>query len=97
MIEPVRHVQLHPVPWDQDAVAQAIDEIVADASTISTVIGSGLRIPLMAEQRTATAASTSGLRVLFGRSNICGWLVQPRPISIFDLAYRSSWRRPKRR
>jgi hypothetical protein len=31
MIEPSRHVQLRPVPWDQDAVAQAIDEIVADA------------------------------------------------------------------
>jgi hypothetical protein len=31
MIEPSRHVPLRPAPWDQDAVAQAIDEIVADA------------------------------------------------------------------
>jgi hypothetical protein len=31
MIEPSRHVPLRPVPWDQSAVAQAINEIVADA------------------------------------------------------------------
>jgi len=31
MIEPSRHVPLRSDPWDQDAVAQAIDEIVADA------------------------------------------------------------------
>jgi hypothetical protein len=31
MIEPSRHVPLRSVPWDQDVVAQAIDEIVADA------------------------------------------------------------------
>jgi hypothetical protein len=31
MIEPSRHVPLRPLPWDQGAVAQAIDEIVADA------------------------------------------------------------------
>src|SRR5215468_8217449 len=30
MIEQSRHVSLHPVPWDPDAAAQAIDEIVAD-------------------------------------------------------------------
>ena len=31
MIEPSRHVSLRPAPWDQDAAAQAVDEIVADA------------------------------------------------------------------
>jgi Lanthionine synthetase C-like protein len=31
MIEPSRHVPLRQVPWDQDAAASAIDEIVGDA------------------------------------------------------------------
>src|SRR5215468_415116 len=31
MIEPSRHVPLHPLPWDESAIVQAIDAIVADA------------------------------------------------------------------
>jgi lanthionine synthetase-like protein len=31
MIEPARHVPLRPIPWEETAVSQAIDEIVSDA------------------------------------------------------------------
>jgi Lanthionine synthetase C-like protein len=31
MIEPARHVPLRPLPWDEHAAIQAIDDIVADA------------------------------------------------------------------
>jgi hypothetical protein len=61
MIAQSRHVPLRALPWDEADAAKAMEEIIADALSVSARTGSGLLTRAMTDARTATAASISAL------------------------------------